>query len=66
MLTMRVKRFIKKTGRKMDLNDKDTVGFDMTKVECYNCHRRGHFSIECMALRNQGNRNRDAQEGMLQ
>ncbi|GJW10545.1 ribonuclease H-like domain-containing protein [Tanacetum coccineum] len=47
-------------GRKMDLNDKDTVGFDMTKVECYNCHRRGHFSIECMALRNQGNRNRDA------
>ncbi|GJT33199.1 hypothetical protein Tco_0923618 [Tanacetum coccineum] len=24
----------------MDLNDKETVGFDMTKVECYNCHRR--------------------------
>ncbi|GJT51074.1 hypothetical protein Tco_0977231 [Tanacetum coccineum] len=39
MLTMRVKRFIKKTGRKMDLNDKETVGFDRTKVECYNCHR---------------------------
>ncbi|GJR28174.1 hypothetical protein Tco_1104406 [Tanacetum coccineum] len=31
MLTMRVKRFIKKTGRKMDLNDKETVGFDRTK-----------------------------------
>ncbi|GJY13567.1 ribonuclease H-like domain-containing protein, partial [Tanacetum coccineum] len=60
MLTMRVKRFIKKTGRKMDLNDKDTVGFDRTKVECYNCHRRGHFARECRALRNQGNRNRDA------
>ncbi|GJV03369.1 hypothetical protein Tco_1336938, partial [Tanacetum coccineum] len=40
MLTMRVKRFIKKTGRKMDLNDKETVGFDRTKVECYNYHRR--------------------------
>ncbi|GJY97229.1 hypothetical protein Tco_0514139 [Tanacetum coccineum] len=25
MLTMRVKRFIKKTGRKMDLNDKETM-----------------------------------------
>ncbi|GJY08456.1 ribonuclease H-like domain-containing protein [Tanacetum coccineum] len=37
---MRVKRFIKKIGRKLDLNDKETVGFDMTKVECYNCHRR--------------------------
>ncbi|GKA37253.1 hypothetical protein Tco_0723818, partial [Tanacetum coccineum] len=34
MLTMRVKRFIKKTGRKLDLNGKETVGFDRTKVEC--------------------------------
>ncbi|GKE63660.1 hypothetical protein Tco_1514027, partial [Tanacetum coccineum] len=32
VLTIRVKRFIKKTGRKMDLNDKETVGFDRTKV----------------------------------
>ncbi|GKA14624.1 hypothetical protein Tco_0694270 [Tanacetum coccineum] len=31
MLTMRVKRFIKKTGRKMDLNDKEIVGFDRCK-----------------------------------
>ncbi|GJV33047.1 ribonuclease H-like domain-containing protein [Tanacetum coccineum] len=48
MLTMRVKRFIKKTRRKMDLNEKETVGFDWTKVECYNCHRRGQFVRECM------------------
>ncbi|GJY32882.1 ribonuclease H-like domain-containing protein [Tanacetum coccineum] len=60
MLTMRVKRLIKKTRRKIDLNDKETVGFDRTKIECYNCHRRGHFARECRALRNQGNRNRDA------
>ncbi|GKE49330.1 hypothetical protein Tco_1480588 [Tanacetum coccineum] len=40
MLTMRVKRFIKKTGRKMDLNDKETIVFHRTKIECYNCHRR--------------------------
>nr|GEU54465.1 ribonuclease H-like domain-containing protein [Tanacetum cinerariifolium] len=60
MLTMRVKRFIKKTGRKLDLNCKETVSFDKTKIKCYNCYMRGHFAIECRAPRNQENRNRDA------
>nr|GEX87852.1 hypothetical protein [Tanacetum cinerariifolium] len=60
ILSIRVKRFIKKTGRKLDLNGTNLVGFDMTKVECYNYHRRGHFARECRAPRNQGNRNRDA------
>nr|GFA71697.1 hypothetical protein [Tanacetum cinerariifolium] len=23
------------------------MGFDMAKVECYNCHRKGHFAWEC-------------------
>ncbi|GJZ12116.1 ribonuclease H-like domain-containing protein [Tanacetum coccineum] len=60
MLTMRVKRFLKNTGRNLNFNGKETVSFDKTKVECYNCHRRGHFDRECSALRNQGNRNGDA------
>nr|GEY50128.1 hypothetical protein [Tanacetum cinerariifolium] len=60
MLTMRVKRFIKKTGRKLDLNGKETISFDRTKVECYNNHKIGHFSRECRAPWKQGNRNRDA------
>ncbi|GJV64458.1 ribonuclease H-like domain-containing protein [Tanacetum coccineum] len=46
--------------RKIYLNDRETVGFDKTKVECYNCYRRCHFARECRAPRNQRNRNRDA------
>nr|GFD48788.1 hypothetical protein [Tanacetum cinerariifolium] len=47
MLTMRDRRFIKKTGRNLDANRTYTIGFDMSKVECYNCHKRGHFAREC-------------------
>nr|GFA79938.1 ribonuclease H-like domain-containing protein [Tanacetum cinerariifolium] len=38
----------------------DIKGFDKTKVECFNCHRRGLFIRECSAPRNQWNRNGDA------
>nr|GEV36994.1 ribonuclease H-like domain-containing protein [Tanacetum cinerariifolium] len=52
MITMRVKMFIKKTGRNLDLIGKDTVGFDRTKVECYNCHRRGYqIGLESLEAR---------------
>nr|GEY93093.1 ribonuclease H-like domain-containing protein [Tanacetum cinerariifolium] len=47
MLTMRVRRFLQKTGRNLGDNRATTMGFDMSKVECYNCHRKGHFAREC-------------------
>nr|GEW00615.1 hypothetical protein [Tanacetum cinerariifolium] len=47
MLTMRARRFLQKTGRNLGDNRSTTMGFDMYKVECYNCHRKGHFVREC-------------------
>ncbi|GJT80730.1 putative ribonuclease H-like domain-containing protein [Tanacetum coccineum] len=53
----RIKKFYKKTGRKLQFDAKEPVGFDKTKVECYNCHKTGHFARECRTK--EDNRRRD-------
>nr|GEX61546.1 putative ribonuclease H-like domain-containing protein [Tanacetum cinerariifolium] len=47
MLTMRARRFLQKTGINLGANGPTSMRFDMSKVECYNCHRKGHFAWEC-------------------
>ncbi|GJZ89066.1 ribonuclease H-like domain-containing protein [Tanacetum coccineum] len=56
MLTVRVKKFIQRTGRNLDFKEKRHVSLDKSKIECYNCHKKGHFARECRSGRNQGRR----------
>nr|GEU48629.1 ribonuclease H-like domain-containing protein [Tanacetum cinerariifolium] len=39
--------FLKNIGRKLSFNGNGTIGFDKSKVECYNCHKKGHFARDC-------------------
>ncbi|GKC52569.1 hypothetical protein Tco_1075314, partial [Tanacetum coccineum] len=59
MLTMRVRRFLKNMGRKLDMDNKERIGFNKSKVECYNFHKRDHFARECRAPKNQDSKNRE-------
>nr|GEU92056.1 uncharacterized mitochondrial protein AtMg00810-like [Tanacetum cinerariifolium] len=47
MLTIRARRFLQKTSINLGDNRVTSMGFDMSKMECYNCHRKGHFAREC-------------------
>nr|GFA01326.1 ribonuclease H-like domain-containing protein [Tanacetum cinerariifolium] len=51
MLTVRARRFLQRTGRNLGTNGPTSIGFDMSKVECYNCHMKGHFARECSSSR---------------
>nr|GEV73965.1 uncharacterized mitochondrial protein AtMg00810-like [Tanacetum cinerariifolium] len=53
MISTRLKNFYKKTGRKLHFDAKEPIGFDKTKVECFNCHNTRHFPRECKSKGNQ-------------
>nr|GEY61525.1 hypothetical protein [Tanacetum cinerariifolium] len=60
MLTMRAMRFLKNTRRKCSMNGNETIGFDKSKVESYDSHKRRHYARECRAPRNQDTKNKES------
>nr|GEX38467.1 hypothetical protein [Tanacetum cinerariifolium] len=52
MLTVRARRFLQRIRRNLGANRPTSMGFDMSKVECYNYYKKGNFARECRSPKN--------------
>nr|GFD34398.1 hypothetical protein [Tanacetum cinerariifolium] len=50
LLSMRVRRYYQRTGKKITINGSDTASYDKKNVECFNCHKMGYFTRKCRSL----------------
>ncbi|GJT96532.1 putative ribonuclease H-like domain-containing protein [Tanacetum coccineum] len=47
MIAIQMKKFYKKTGRRVRIDGNKPVGFDKKNLECFKCHNTGHFARVC-------------------
>ncbi|GKA27928.1 putative ribonuclease H-like domain-containing protein [Tanacetum coccineum] len=55
-----MKKFYKKTGRRVQIDGNKPVGFDKKKLECFKCHNTGHFARECPSKGTNDGKKRDS------
>ncbi|GKE86924.1 ribonuclease H-like domain-containing protein, partial [Tanacetum coccineum] len=60
IFAIRIKKFYKKTGRRVRIDGKKPVGFDKKKLECFKCHNIGYFARECPSKGTNDGKKRDS------
>ncbi|GJW00138.1 ribonuclease H-like domain-containing protein [Tanacetum coccineum] len=60
MIAIRMKKFYKKTRRRVRIDGNKPIGFDKKKLECFKCHNTGHFARECRSKGTNDGKKRDS------
>ncbi|GKF76804.1 ribonuclease H-like domain-containing protein, partial [Tanacetum coccineum] len=60
MIAIQMKKFYKKTGRRVWIDGNKPVGFDKKKLECFKCHNTSHFARKCTSKGTNDGKKRDS------
>nr|GEV85318.1 putative ribonuclease H-like domain-containing protein [Tanacetum cinerariifolium] len=53
-------KVLKENMKEADYQCNDTISFDKSNMECYNCYKRRHFARECKAPRSQDTKHKES------
>ncbi|GKB90432.1 ribonuclease H-like domain-containing protein, partial [Tanacetum coccineum] len=60
LIAIRMKKFYKKTRRRVRIDGNKPVSFDKKKLECFKCHNTGHFARGSTSKRTNDGKKRDS------